>query len=156
MADKKSLSDLAELTQEAPAEPAAEAPAAAESEAAVPEAPPTAPLREQQLDAQGRAYVAVDHFNPGLAPADRAIRHGLISLFDMCARAQRRELAIATGPVRAAQTGICQAHKSAKHDQVQSQEPGQVNQLAVALADIGHKLIRCVNCSAVCVYRCEP
>jgi len=59
MADKKSLSDLAELTskEEAPA-PAPEAPA---EEAAAPAdaAPPpteTAPLREQQLDKQGRAY----------------------------------------------------------------------------------------------------
>ena len=58
MADKKSLSDLAELTQE---QPAAEAPAA---EAPADEAPATpqppvqdaAPLREQQLDKYGRAY----------------------------------------------------------------------------------------------------
>ncbi|MGI8704508.1 MAG: 30S ribosomal protein S9 [Sphingomicrobium sp.] len=55
MADKKSLSDLAELTKE-------EAPAAAEAaaeETAAEAAPPPAeqaPLREQQLDKQGRAY----------------------------------------------------------------------------------------------------
>ena len=56
MADKKSLSDLAELTKEeaAPA-PAADAPEAeAPAEAAPP--PEQAPLREQQLDSQGRAY----------------------------------------------------------------------------------------------------
>jgi small subunit ribosomal protein S9 len=65
MADKKSLSDLAELTSQeaAPAEaPAAEAPAEApapEAEAAAPPPPPVqeaAPLREQQLDKHGRAY----------------------------------------------------------------------------------------------------
>jgi small subunit ribosomal protein S9 len=58
MADKKSLSDLAELTQEAAEAPAAEAPAeAAPDEVSV--APPpaeAAPLREQQLDKYGRAY----------------------------------------------------------------------------------------------------
>jgi small subunit ribosomal protein S9 len=60
MADKKSLSDLAELTKEPAAAPAEEA----EAEAAAPaeetaEAPPpveAAPLREQQLDKYGRAY----------------------------------------------------------------------------------------------------
>ena len=49
---RQSLSDLAELTQAPPAEAAAEAP---EGEAAAPQAP-AAPLREQQLDVQGRAY----------------------------------------------------------------------------------------------------
>ena len=58
MADKKSLSDLAELTKEEAPAPAAEAPA---EEAAAPTeaAPPPveqAPLREQQLDKHGRAY----------------------------------------------------------------------------------------------------
>jgi small subunit ribosomal protein S9 len=54
--DKKSLSDLAELTKEeapAPAETAAEAPA--EAEAAPPPAE-EAPVYEQKLDKQGRAY----------------------------------------------------------------------------------------------------
>ena len=64
MADKKSLSDLGALTQQAaetpaPAPAAAEAPAAeaptAESAAPV-QAQPEAPLREQQLDKHGRAY----------------------------------------------------------------------------------------------------
>jgi small subunit ribosomal protein S9 len=50
---RQSLSDLAELTEARP--PAAEAP---EGETAPPPQPtgPAAPLREQQLDAQGRAY----------------------------------------------------------------------------------------------------
>ena len=61
MADKKSLSDLAELTKEpATAEaPAAEATEAQAPQAEVPAAPPpveSAPLREQQLDKYGRAY----------------------------------------------------------------------------------------------------
>ena len=49
---RQSLSDLAELTEAQPAE------AAAEGEPAPPPQPtgPAAPLREQQLDAQGRAY----------------------------------------------------------------------------------------------------
>src|SRR5574338_1661969 len=58
MADKKSLSDLAELTKEEAPAPAAEAPAeeaAAPAEAAPPPAE-AAPLREQQLDKHGRAY----------------------------------------------------------------------------------------------------
>jgi len=59
MADKKSLSDLGELTnkEEAPA-PAPEAPAEEAAAEAQPAPPPTeaAPLREQQLDKQGRAY----------------------------------------------------------------------------------------------------
>jgi len=62
--DKKSLSDLAQLTQEAPAAAPVEAEAEAEAqapaeEAAAPAAPPpveAAPLREQQLDKYGRAY----------------------------------------------------------------------------------------------------
>ena len=62
--DKKSLSHLAQLTQEAPAaapvEAEAEAPAAeAGAEEAAPPPPPpveAAPLREQQLDKYGRAY----------------------------------------------------------------------------------------------------
>jgi small subunit ribosomal protein S9 len=62
--DKKSLSDLAELTKEpveAPAteaEAEAEAPAAGEAETDEPAPPPVeaAPLREQQLDKFGRAY----------------------------------------------------------------------------------------------------
>jgi small subunit ribosomal protein S9 len=57
MADKKSLSDLAELTKEPAAAPAAEAPAPAAD--APPPPPPVqeaAPLREQQLDKYGRAY----------------------------------------------------------------------------------------------------
>ena len=61
--DKKSLSDLAALTQEAPAAPPVEAEAEAEAqapaeEAAPPPPPPVeaAPLREQLLDKYGRAY----------------------------------------------------------------------------------------------------
>jgi small subunit ribosomal protein S9 len=54
MADKKSLSDLAELTKEEATAPA-EAPAETEAVAAPPPAE-EAPLREQQLDKQGRAY----------------------------------------------------------------------------------------------------
>ena len=63
MADKKSLSDLGELTQQKPAAetPAPEAEVAAadagETEAAAPVATqPETPLREQQLDKHGRAY----------------------------------------------------------------------------------------------------
>jgi small subunit ribosomal protein S9 len=61
MADKKSLSDLADLTKqqaETPA-PEAETEAAAPAEEAAEAAPPpveAAPLREQQLDKYGRAY----------------------------------------------------------------------------------------------------
>ncbi|HJU77074.1 MAG TPA: 30S ribosomal protein S9 [Sphingomicrobium sp.] len=62
--DKKSLSDLAELTKEPAEAPAteaeaeAEAPAAEEAPADEPAPPPVeaAPLREQQLDKYGRAY----------------------------------------------------------------------------------------------------
>ena len=60
--DKKSLSDLAALTQEAPAAvpvvAEAEAPVAEEAEAPAAPPPPVeaAPLREQQLDKFGRAY----------------------------------------------------------------------------------------------------
>jgi small subunit ribosomal protein S9 len=58
--DKKSLSDLAELTREEPAAaPAADEAPAEEAAAETPAAPPPveqAPLREQQLDKQGRAY----------------------------------------------------------------------------------------------------
>ena len=63
--DKKSLSDLAQLTQEAPAAAPVEAEAEAQApteEAAAPAAPAApppveaAPLREQQLDKYGRAY----------------------------------------------------------------------------------------------------
>ena len=56
MADKKSLSDLAELTKEPVDAPAPEAEAPAEEAAAAPPPPEPAPLREQQLDKQGRAY----------------------------------------------------------------------------------------------------
>jgi small subunit ribosomal protein S9 len=58
MADKKSLSDLAELTKEEAPAATAEAPAeeaAAPAEAALPPVE-QAPLREQQLDKHGRAY----------------------------------------------------------------------------------------------------
>jgi small subunit ribosomal protein S9 len=60
---KKSLSDLADLTKEPKAAPAveadaAEAPATDEAAAAAPPPPvqEAAPLREQQIDKQGRAY----------------------------------------------------------------------------------------------------
>jgi small subunit ribosomal protein S9 len=57
MADKKSLSDLAELTkEEAPAPAPAEAPAETSEEAPAPPPVVEAVLREQQLDKQGRAY----------------------------------------------------------------------------------------------------
>jgi small subunit ribosomal protein S9 len=57
MADKKSLSDLAELTKEEAAVAAVEAPAEDTAEAAPPPPPvEAAPIREQQLDKQGRAY----------------------------------------------------------------------------------------------------
>ena len=64
MADKKSLSDLGKLTgqaePEAPAPAATDAPPATEATETVVEAPVNvqaeAPLREQQLDKQGRAY----------------------------------------------------------------------------------------------------
>jgi small subunit ribosomal protein S9 len=58
MADKKSLSDLAELTQEqaAPAPEATEAPADEAAAAPQPPVQEAAPLREQQLDKHGRAY----------------------------------------------------------------------------------------------------
>ncbi|HVL78608.1 MAG TPA: 30S ribosomal protein S9, partial [Sphingomicrobium sp.] len=55
MADKKNLSDLAELTRdEAPA--AADAPAETAAESAPPPAEEQPVLREQQLDKFGRAY----------------------------------------------------------------------------------------------------
>jgi small subunit ribosomal protein S9 len=55
MADKKSLSDLAELTkEEAPPAPA-EAPAETAEETPAPPPAEQAPLREQQLDNYGRA-----------------------------------------------------------------------------------------------------
>jgi small subunit ribosomal protein S9 len=50
---RQSLSDLGELAGQAP--PSADAPAAAEAPVRQPTAP-EAPLREQQLDKQGRAY----------------------------------------------------------------------------------------------------
>jgi small subunit ribosomal protein S9 len=57
MADKKSLSDLAELTkEEAPAPAPAETPAETAEEAPAPPPVVETPLREQQLDKQGRAY----------------------------------------------------------------------------------------------------
>lgn len=58
MADKKSLSDLAELTKDEAPAPATDAPAEDAAEAAPPAPPPVeaAPLREQQLDKYGRAY----------------------------------------------------------------------------------------------------
>ena len=61
MADKKSLSDLAELTKEPTEAPAAETETEAQAaDAETPAAPPppveAAPLREQQLDKYGRAY----------------------------------------------------------------------------------------------------
>jgi small subunit ribosomal protein S9 len=60
MGDKKSLSDLADLTKEPAAAPAPEATEAeAEAPAVETAAPPpveAAPLREQQLDKHGRAY----------------------------------------------------------------------------------------------------
>jgi len=60
MADKKSLSDLAELTKEPSEAPAAEEATEAQAPAdETPAAPPpveSAPLREQQLDKYGRAY----------------------------------------------------------------------------------------------------
>ena len=62
MADKKSLSDLAELTKEPAETPAAETETEAQApDAETPAAPPSppveaAPLREQQLDKYGRAY----------------------------------------------------------------------------------------------------
>ena len=59
MADKKSLSDLAELTKEptaAPAPEATEAEAPADETPATPPPVEAAPLREQQLDKYGRAY----------------------------------------------------------------------------------------------------
>ena len=60
MADKKSLSDLAELTKEpaaaAAAEEATEAQAPADETPAAPPPVEAAPLREQQLDKYGRAY----------------------------------------------------------------------------------------------------
>jgi len=58
MADKKSLSDLAELTKDeaAPVETAAEAPAETATETSAPPPAEAAPMREQQLDKQGRAY----------------------------------------------------------------------------------------------------
>jgi small subunit ribosomal protein S9 len=60
MADKKSLSDLAELTKEPTAAPPEEVDTEASAPAdEIPAAPPpveAAPLREQQLDKYGRAY----------------------------------------------------------------------------------------------------
>jgi small subunit ribosomal protein S9 len=55
MADKKSLSDLAELTKDEAPAPAPEVDAEAPAEAAPPPAV-EAPVYEQQLDKQGRAY----------------------------------------------------------------------------------------------------
>ena len=56
MADKKSLSDLAELTKEEAVPAPAEAPAEGVSETPAPPPAQDAPIREQQLDKQGRAY----------------------------------------------------------------------------------------------------
>ena len=88
--------------------------------------------------AQDGADVAMDHLDPGLGQRDRPEGHGLRGLVDVAHRAQRRGLAVAAGPVRAAQSGIGQAHEGAEHDQVQRQEPGEENQLAVASLDAIH------------------
>jgi len=58
MADEKAVSELAELTKQPAAAPAAEAPAPAADAPAAPPPPvqEAAPLREQQLDKYGRAY----------------------------------------------------------------------------------------------------
>ena len=57
MADKKSLSDLAELTKDEAPAPAAEAPSEADAPAeAAPPPAMEAPVYEQQLDKHGRAY----------------------------------------------------------------------------------------------------
>lgn len=50
------VNDLADLGQLAAGAPAADAPAAAETSAPVVRTGPAAPIREQEIDAQGRAY----------------------------------------------------------------------------------------------------
>ena len=56
--NRQSLSDLASLAGGAAAPAPASAPVSAQAEFVAPQAPalPTTPLREQQIDAQGRAY----------------------------------------------------------------------------------------------------
>ena len=56
MADKKSLSDLAELTKEGAPAAETETPEAEAPEEAAPPPAEEAPIREQELDKHGRAY----------------------------------------------------------------------------------------------------
>ena len=93
-------------------------------------------------DAHARGQVAVDHLDPGLGMRHRSGGHGGLGLADLLVRAPGRELAIAAGPVGAAQAGIGQAHEGAEHDQVQRQEPGQEHQFAIACEQSGRP-VRC-------------
>jgi len=94
---------------------------------------PALHTQHQDQEAHAAGQVAMDHLHPGLAMGDRAGGHDALGRLDLAVGAQGAELAVAAGPVGAAQAGIGEPGEGAENDQIEGQEQGQQGQGAQAL-----------------------
>ena len=78
----------------------------------------------------------MQHLDPGLEDGDGAIRTCGDRLPDFVDRTDGRDLAVAAGPVRAAEAGIGDPHETAEEDQVESQEQRDQQQATEACGPI--------------------
>ena len=88
---------------------------------------------QQDHQPQRGRQVAVQHFLPCLGQAHRAVRIGHRGLADAVGGMMRGELAVAAGPVRAAQPGIGQADVGAERHHETGEQDGETDQLSHVL-----------------------
>ena len=69
----------------------------------------------------------MQHLDPRLAVAHRTLRPALFDdgIINLRRRLYWQQLAITTGPVRAAEAAIRQAHKGTEGDQIKRQKSGE-------------------------------
>ena len=85
---------------------------------------PGQPREGQDHQPQPAGEIAVHHLLPGLGGVHRALRVGGVGLGHRLRVAGDHQPTIATGPVRATQTGIAQPHIGPQHDHGQGQQGG--------------------------------
>ena len=82
---------------------------------------------------QACCNIAVNHLAPGLAHRHRTVIAALFGhrLGDLILGLNRCELAVTTGPVRAAQASIGQSHPCADHDECETNQGAPTDQTPV-------------------------
>ncbi len=84
--------------------------------------------KDENEDADRGRRVAMRHLDPGLGHGHRAGRDRRFGRSDRRARAERRRVAVAAGPVGAAEARVAEAGEGAEQDQVEAQHEDEQRQ----------------------------